>query len=290
MLRIELIVDARAALGEGPLWDVEEQRLYWIDSLGPAVHACDAAGGSRRTWPLPEPVGSLALRRRGGAVVALRSGFHFLDFDTGKVDRVIEPDPGIPRIRMNDGKVDHRGRFVAGYMDTEERDGLCGLYSLGPDLAVRKLDQGIVCSNGPCWSPDGRVFYFADTSREVIYAYDYDEATGEVSRRRVFATFEEMRGYPDGATVDAEGCLWSVEVYSGRLIRFAPDGSVDRMVGLPVGSTTSITFGGPDLDIAFITSMARPIGGVAPPEREAGGVFAVHGLGVRGLPEPRFAG
>jgi L-arabinonolactonase len=290
MLRIELIVDARAALGEGPLWDVAEQRLYWIDSLGPAVHACDAAGGSRRTWRLPEPVGSLALRRGGGAVVALKSGFHFLDFASGEVSRIREPDPGMPRIRMNDGKVDRRGRFVAGYMDVEERDALCGLYSLAPDLDVRKLDSGIICSNGPCWSPDGRVFYFADTSREVIYAYDYDEATGGVSNRRVFASFEEMRGYPDGATVDADGFLWSVEVYSGRLIRFAPDGSVDRMVGLPVGSTTSISFGGPDLDIAFITSMARPIDGKAPPEREAGGLFAVHGLGVCGLPEPRFAG
>ncbi len=135
MLKIEMIIDARAALGEGPLWDVEEQRLYWIDSLGPAVHVCDPKGGSRKTWPLPEPIGSMALRKRGGgAVLSLKSGFHFLDFKTGEVDRIVDPDPGKPRIRMNDGKVDRRGRFVAGYMDTEERDPLCGLYSLGPDL------------------------------------------------------------------------------------------------------------------------------------------------------------
>jgi L-arabinonolactonase len=290
MLRIELIVDAKAALGEGPLWDVEEQRLYWIDSLGPAVHVCDAKGGSRRTWHLQEPIGSLALRQGGGAVVSLKSGFHFLDFGTGEVSRIVEPDPGKPRIRMNDGKVDCRGRFIAGYMDTEERDPLCGLFSLGPDLKLRKLDQDIVCSNGPCWSPDARTFYFADTSRKAIYAYDYDPETGTASNRRMFASFEKSRGYPDGATVDAEGFIWSVEVYSGRLIRFAPDGSVDRMVGLPVNSTTSISFGGPDLDIAFITSMARPIAGVPPSEREAGGLFAVYGLGVRGIPEPRFAG
>lgn len=290
MLRIELIVDARAALGEGPLWDVEEQRLYWIDSLGPAVHVCDARGGSRHTWPLPEPIGSLALRKGGGAIISLKSGFHFLDLNSGEVTRIVDPDPGKPRIRMNDGKVDRQGRFIAGYMDTEERDPLCGLFSLGPDLSVQRLDDGIVCSNGPCWSPDGRTFYFADSSREVIYAYDYDGVAGQVSNRRSFASFEKLRGYPDGATVDAEGFLWSVEVYSGRLIRFAPDGSVDRMLGLPVTSTTSISFGGPDLDIAFITSMARPIAGKAPTEREAGGLFAVHGLGVRGLPEPRFAG
>ncbi|MBV8652618.1 MAG: SMP-30/gluconolactonase/LRE family protein, partial [Alphaproteobacteria bacterium] len=232
MLRIELLIDAKAALGEGPLWDVEEQRLYWIDSLGPAVHACDPRGGSRRTWTLPEPIGSLALRKEGGAVLALKSGFHFLDFETGEVTRIAEPDPGEPRIRMNDGKVDRHGRFVAGYMDTEERDPLCGLFSLAPDLGVVQLDDSIICSNGPCWSPDDRVFYFADTTRKVIYAYDYDIATGMAANRRVFASFESLRGYPDGATVDAEGFVWSAEVYSGRLIRFAPDGSIDRIVGL----------------------------------------------------------
>jgi len=291
ILRIELIVDAHASLGEGPLWDVDEQRLYWIDSLAPAVHVCDTNGGSRRTWPLPEPIGSLALRRKGdGAVLALQSGFHFLDFASGAVVRIAEPDPGKPRIRMNDGKVDRRGRFVAGYMDTHEADPLCGLFSLAPDLSVRQLDRGIICSNGPCWSLDGSTLYFADTTLKVIYAYDYDLATGAVANRRVFASFEKLRGYPDGATVDAEGFVWSVEVYSGRLIRFAPDGSVDRMVGLPVDSTTSISFGGPNLDIGFVTSMARPIGGVPPSEREAGGLFAVHGLGVRGVPEPRFDG
>jgi L-arabinonolactonase len=289
MLRIELLIDAKAALGEGPLWDVEEQRLYWIDSLAPAIHACDAAGGSRRTWSLPEPIGSLALCKSGGrAVLSLKSGFHFLDLKTGDVSPIAAPDPGKPRIRMNDGKVDRQGRFVAGYMDTEEREPLCSLFSLGPDLGMRRLDDGIICSNGPCWSPDGATFYFADTSRKVIYAYDYDGTTGRVTNRRTFASFAAQRGYPDGATVDAAGYVWSVEVYSGRLIRFAPDGSVDRMVGLPVASTTSISFGGPDLDVAFITSMARPIDGIYPVEREAGGLFAVYGLGVKGLPEPRF--
>ena len=290
MLRIELLIDAKASLGEGPLWDPVGERLYWIDSLAPAIHVCDAGGGARRTWPLPEPIGSMALRERGGAVLALKSGYHFFDFESGEATKIVEPDPGKPRLRMNDGKVDRQGRFVAGYMDVEEEAPLSSLYRLNPDLTVSKLDDGIVCSNGPCWSPDGETFYFADSFAKVIYAYDYDTSNGAVSRRRVFASFEALRGVPDGATVDAEGFVWSVEVFSGRLIRFAPDGAIDRMVGLPVSSTTSISFGGADLDIAYVTSMARPIGGVWPPEREAGGVFAVHGLGVRGLPEARFAG
>ncbi|MCE7027168.1 SMP-30/gluconolactonase/LRE family protein [Jiella avicenniae] len=290
MLRIELLTDQRDSLGEGPLWDVDEQRLYWIDSYGPAVHSCDARGGERKSWPVPEPIGSLALREKGGAIVALRSGFFTLDFATGAVERICETQPGELRPRLNDGKVDRQGRFLAGSMDFEESDPVGALFRLDPDLSVHELDRGIVCSNGPCFSPDGKTLYFADTGRRVIYAYDYDTATGAVRSRRVFASFEGMRGLPDGATVDAEGFVWSVEVYSGRLVRFDPNGVIDRIVNLPVESTTSLTFGGPDLDVVFVTSMARPYQGSYHRHREAGGLFAVIGLGVRGLPEPRFLG
>jgi len=290
MLRIEVLIDDKDSLGEGPLWDVDEQRLYWIDSYGPTVHRCDAAGGDIKHWRVPEPIGSMALRKAGGAVVSLRSGFHFLDLDSGEVTRINETQPGELRPRLNDGKVDRRGRFIAGSMDFEEREGVGKLFRLDPDLSLHTLDAGIIVSNGPCWSPDDRTFYFADTFRKVIYAYDYDIDSGNVRSRRVFTTFDNLRGFPDGATVDAEGCVWSCEVYSGRLIRFDPNGVVDRIVGLPVKSTTSLIFGGPDLDIAYVTSMARPMGNEYHREREAGCLFAVHGLGVRGLPEPRFAG
>lgn len=292
MLRVELLIDAKANLGEGPLWDVAEQRLYWIDSLGKKVHRCDAAGGDQRTWDLPEHIGSMALRESGGAILSLRDGFYSLDFENGAVEKIADPDPGNPRIRLNDGKVDRQGRFVAGYMDYEECDPLCKLFRLDRDKSVHQLDDGIICSNGPCWSGDGATFYFADSFRKTIYAYDYDTATGSVSNKRVFADFPALGllGFPDGATVDAEDCVWSAEVFRGRLVRLTPDGQLDRAVGLPVESTTSLSFGGPDLDIAYVTSMARPIDGVAPKEREAGGLFAVHGLGVRGVPEPRFGG
>jgi L-arabinonolactonase len=292
MLRIELLIDAHAELGEGPIWDLAEQRLYWIDSLRAKVHSCDVSGGDARAWSVPEHIGSLALRVGGGAVVSLRDGFYTLDFATGACRKLADPDPGKPRIRMNDGKVDRQGRFVAGYMDYEERDPICALFRLDAGGAVAKLDDGIICSNGPCWSPDGRAFYFADTGEREIWAYDYDPASGNATNRRIFASFPShgLKGLPDGATVDAEGFVWTVSVYEGKLVRFAPGGQLDRIVGLPVESTTSLSFGGPNLDIAFVTSMARTVKGARPKEREAGGLFAVTGLGVRGLPEPRFAG
>lgn len=291
MFRIELLVDGRNELGEGPLWDVDEQRLYWIDSHGGAIHRADARGQGVETWDLPEHIGSMGLRAHGGAVVSLRNGFHFFDFETGELTAVADPEPHNRRTRLNDGKVDRQGRFVAGSMDYEEREPIAGLYRLNPDRSVAQLEAGIIVSNGPCWSPDGGTFYFADSFRRCIWAYKYDTPTGNLLSRRVFANFEgHLRGYPDGATVDAEGCVWSAEVYGGRLVRFAPDGTIDRLIGMPADSITSVMFGGADLDILYVTSMARPYQGRRRQEREAGGLFAVYGLGVRGLPEMRFGG
>ncbi len=290
-MRIERLGESCDELGEGPLWDVEEQRLYWIDSHGGEIHRADARGEDHRTWALPEHIGSMCLREGGGAVVSLRNGFHFFDFGGGELTLIADPERDIRRTRMNDGKVDRQGRFLAGSMDYEEREPLAGLYRLDPDRTVTQLETGIIVSNGPCWSPDGGTFYFADSWARRIWAYKYDTATGSLLSRRVFADFEgHLRGYPDGATVDAEGYVWSAEVYGGRLVRFAPDGTIDRLLGMPVDSITSMSFGGADLDILYVTSMARPFRGQRRQEREAGGLFAVHGLGVRGLPEPRFRG
>jgi L-arabinonolactonase len=222
------------------------------------------------------------LREKGGAVVSLRDGFYTLDFANGACRKLVDPDRDKPRIRMNDGMVDRQGRFIAGCMDYQERDPICALFRLDPSGAIAKLDDGIVCSNGPCCSADGRTFYFADTYTREIWAYDYDTATGAANNRRVFSSFPTigLKGLPDGATVDADGFVWSVSVYEGKLVRFAPNGRLDR-VGLPVESMTSLNFGGANLDVAYVTSMAREVKGV---------LFAVYGLAVHGLPEPRFAG
>jgi sugar lactone lactonase YvrE len=291
-MRIEVLVDVKTLLGEGPLWDVEEQRLYWIDSFGCNVFRATADGREIRAWDVPAKIGSMALRRQGGAVLSLANGFHFLDFKTGETNLIVDPEPDKPNNRINDGKVDKQGRFVAGSMDTMEEGPNGALYRLDPDLTLHTLDTGIIVSNGPCWSPDGRTFYFTDTWTGEIWAYDYDQATGEVANRRTFVKVDTSRGgAADGSTVDAEGYLWNALVYDGRLVRYAPDGSVDRIIEMPVKKVTSVMFGGPDLDILYVTSMAKPPLPRFPGDGvQRGSLFAIYGLGVTGLPEPRFAG
>lgn len=291
-MRIEVLVDVKTTLGEGPLWDVEEQRLYWIDSFDGRVFRCAPDGSEVRSWDVPMKIGSMALRKGGGAVVSLARGFHFLDFRTGDVELIVDPEPGKEANRLNDGKVDKRGRFVAGTMDTMEDGPNGALYRLDPDLSLHKLDDRIIVSNGPCWSPDGSIFYFADSWSGEIWAYDYDLDTGNVSNRRTFTTIDTSTGgAADGATVDAEGCLWSAQVYDGKLVRYAPDGSVDRVIEMPVRKVTSVNFGGPDMDVLYVTSMAKPPLPRFPGDGVLrGSLFAVHDLGIKGVPEPRFAG
>lgn len=300
MIETRLIVDADNHLGEGPLWDVKEQRLYWIDSTAAEISSCRADGSDIRRYFVPRHIGSMALREEGGAVVALANGLHFYDFDAQTVKLIADPESDDPETRFNDGKVDRRGRFIAGTMaydfdrydaDRGQRSSRSGaLYRLDTNAQVTRLDGGISCSNGPCWSPDNRTFYFTDTYDRQMYAYDYDIETGSVENRRVFASARDMAGTFDGATVDAEGYVWSALVFGGRILRFAPDGTLDRVVPFPVRNLTSVMFGGPELDILFVTTMGRPMWGIPQKERDKGGLFAITGLGVKGLPEPRFAG
>lgn len=290
-MRIDVLVDVKTTLGEGPLWDVDEQRLYWIDSFDGRVFRCTSDGRELRAWDVPQKIGSMCLRKSGGAIVSLARGFHSLDFKTGEVQLIHDPEPDKPNNRLNDGKVDRAGRFVAGSMDTMEEGPNGALYSLASDLKVTTLDAGIIVSNGPCWNPDGRVLYFNDTWSGEIWSYDYDPDTGSVANRHTFCTRPKDGGAFDGATVDAEGCLWSAHVYVGKIVRYRPDGSVDRVIEMPVKKVTSVMFGGPDLDILFVTSMAKPPLPRFPDDGVLrGSLFAIRDLGTRGVPEPRFAG
>ena len=299
---IECVLECGNHLGEGPVWDVEEGRLYWVDGTGrrvgkPSLFRYDPRSGKVESWWLDHDVGAMALGR-DRAVLALDDGFYFFDFGTGALELIALVDAEQPRTRLNDGKCDRRGRFFAGGMDDKEELKVCGLWRLDPDLSVTKVDGGIICSNGPCWSPDDRTFYFADTFQEEIWAYDYDIETGTPSSRRLFASTKADGGVADGSTVDAEGYVWNAQLISGDLVRYAPDGTVERRISMPVKNITSVIFGGPDLDEIYVTSMARVkhpavhdlFAVEAKPQFAAGHLFRIKGLGIRGVPEPRFAG
>jgi len=290
-MKIDIVVDVKTTLGEGPLWDVDQQRLYWIDSFDGRVFRATHDGREIRAWDVPMKIGSMALRKDGnGAIVSLQRGFHTLDFATGDVELIHDPEPDLPANRLNDGKVDRRGRFFAGSMDTMEAGPSGALYRLDPDFSVTRIDGNIICSNGPCFSPDDRTFYFADTWTGEIWAYDYDIETGSASNRRTFVKVDTSHGgAADGSTVDSEGCLWNALVYDGKIVRFTPDGTVDRVIDMPVKKVTSVNFGGPNLDILYVTSMAKPPLPRFPGDGvQRGSLFAITGLGVTGIPEPRF--
>ncbi len=291
-MKIDILVDVKTTLGEGPLWDVDEQRLYWVDSADGRIFRSTADGRELRAWQVPEKIGSMALRKNGGAVVSLARGLHFLDFQSGLLDLIVDPEPNSLHNRLNDGKVDKQGRFVVGSMDTKEEGPNGALYRLDPDLSLHTLDTNIMVSNGPCWSPDGNTFYFSDTWSGDIWAYDYNQETGGISNKRTFTTLQgKVFKSSDGATVDAEGYLWNAQVYEGNLVRYAPDGSIDKVIPMPVKNVTSVMFGGPDLDILYVTSMSKPPLPRFPKDSVLGGsVFAITGLGIKGLPESRFAG
>ncbi|QQM29353.1 SMP-30/gluconolactonase/LRE family protein [Martelella lutilitoris] len=292
-MKIDILLDVKTTLGEGPVWDVKSQRLYFIDSMDGRVFRCTAEGTELRAWDVPGKIGSMALRKDGsGAIVSLDKGFHLLDFESGDCQLLHDPEPGMDTTRLNDGKCDRRGRFFAGSMDMMEEGPKGALYRVDPDFSVTKVDDGIICSNGPCFAPDDRTFYFTDTWTGEVWAYDYDIGTGAVSNRRTFTKVDTSNGgAADGATVDAEGYYWLALVYDGRICRYAPDGTLDREIEMPVKKVTSVQFGGPNLDVLYVTSMAKPPLPRFPGDGVLrGSLFAITGLGIRGLPEPRFGG
>ncbi|TNE39306.1 MAG: SMP-30/gluconolactonase/LRE family protein [Sphingomonadales bacterium] len=294
-MKIHALDAPRCLVGEGPVWDVEEQALYYVDIVGKKVHRLDHASGATRSWDVPGVIGSMALRRDGGALVALVDGFYNLDLETGEVTPLYRPEGLDPRVQFNDGKVDRRGRFVVGTTDSMAKEPLGTVYSFDADHRLTPIDRDIIISNGPCWSPDNRTFYFSDSRRFSIYAYDYDIETGQAANRRLFATTQDLGGIPDGATVDADGLMWMAICEGGKVVAFRPDGKIERIIDMPgITLTASVMFGGPDLDLLYVTSIdpvaLKALGMDKPPEELGGRTFVIEGLGARGLPEPRFAG
>ena len=287
---VTCVLDARAELGECPVWSVPEQVLYWIDIRAPAMHRLDPATGENRSWPLPSRVGSFALRETGGAVVALVDGFHLLDFDTGEV-RFLTGPAHVPGTRFNDGKVSPDGHFWAGTMDEDLLSRpIAALYRLDPHGTVHQMVEHLIVSNGLAWTADGRTMYHSDSKGPIIWAHDYDPQTASISGRRIVARPTEQQGRPDGAATDQDGFYWSAGISAGVLNRWSPDGHLVRSIPLPCSNPTAPCFGGPDMKTIFVTSLRHDLSpAVLAAKPLSGGIFAVR-VDVPGVPVSRFLG
>jgi sugar lactone lactonase YvrE len=279
----------RCKVGEGPVWDVAEQALYYIDIFEKKVFRWDPANGDRMSWDVPDMIGSMALRKGGGAIVALVTGIHALDFETGEVTPFALLDPVDPEVQLADGKVDRRGRFVFGTSHRAMQQPRGGLWSLGIDGRLTQLDNDIHLGNGPCWSPDDAVLYHADSLRHTIYAYDYDIESGAAGNRRAFFDSSAYGPIPDGATVDSDGNLWTAICEGGVVLCLSPQGKVIREVPFPTNIPASCMFMGPDLDRLFVPTIDPSFMG-RPSAADDGMNFLIDGLGVTGLAEPRYGG
>ncbi len=288
MVDIACVADTKDVLGEVPRWHPVERVLYWIDAFKPAIHRLDPATGRVESFTPPDKLGSFAPRAAGGLLLAGRGGFSYYDPASGRLDRIVDPEAGGTVNILNDGRCDRRGRFWCGSMSRTMERASGRLYRLDRgNLAA--VDDTIWVSNGLCWSPDDTLMYFADSHVKTIFVYDFDLAAGEIGPRRVFATTEGQPGVPDGASCDAEGFLW-IAMFDGALLRYAPDGRIDRTIALPVSRPTACAFGGADLATLFVTTARFRL---APEklaaETHAGGLLALD-VGVKGLPEPLYAG
>ena len=286
----ELALEHKATLGEGSIWNPALQRLHWIDIAEHRVFTYDPATGENRACDVGQMVGAVVPRARGGAMVALHSGFARLDLESGRVD-LLPPPPGHDpaTARFNDGKCDPSGRLWAGTMSLIKGQPLAKLFRLDPDGSTHVMARDIRTSNGIAWTADRRTMYYIDTPTMRVDAFDYDDRTGAISGRRPAIEIPPDIGHPDGSTLDAEGMLWIAMHGGSRVTRWDPRaGRLLETIALPVSRVTSCAFGGPDLDTLYITSARE---GLTPAqlagEPLAGGLFRVM-PGVRGVPADSY--
>ncbi|WP_205956860.1 SMP-30/gluconolactonase/LRE family protein [Pantoea stewartii] len=288
--RVKNVLPLQAELAECPLWSVQEQVLWCVDILAPAIHRFDPASGELSTFPQAEEVGCIGLREQGGIIAALRSGVWLLD-EQGKPQKKVADNPGIAgRSRFNDGRVDPWGNFWCGSLwEPQDKNGglLC---RVTPDLTLEVKARDIKISNGVAFSPDRQWMYHSDTPNEVLYRYPLD-AQGEPGQREIFRRFDARGGLPDGAAVDSEGYYWSALFDGGRVVRIDPhDGEIVDEITLPVKWPTMVTFGGSDLKTLFITSSRENLSEEDLARYpQSGDIFAVD-VDVAGMEEPRFRG
>jgi sugar lactone lactonase YvrE len=245
------VVNTEDFLGEGPVYRPAENAIYWTDIDTKRLHRWNFAAKKLDQWNLPEKIGSFGWQG-DRLLLAMETGFFYFDLQSGSLDKVFSL-PSTPGIRSNDGKSDPRGRFWVGTMHVDANDYIGAMYRFDPSGECKVMFGGIRCPNSLAWSPDGTTMYFADSFDLKIYAYPFDPETGEIGERRVFADTSHREGAPDGATVDAQGYLWSARCGGYALIRYSPDGTEDRVIQLPVKYPTSCTFGDSDR-VLYVTT------------------------------------
>jgi len=287
---VDVVSAIPCELGESALWDADAQRLYWVDITGQVVYARDWTTGTIVSLAVPEPIGSVALRAGGGLVAALRHAVAYVDVDAGRVDVVRTLETDLTGNRCNDGAVDPRGRFWFGTMDMAESAPTGTFYRFDPDTTLTAALTGIICSNGPAWSPDGRTLYHVDSTRRRITAYDFDVESGIVGPGRTFVNDETQPWFPDGVTVDADGFVWNCKWDGGRIVRYAPDGTVDRQILVPAPRPTRCAFVGADLSLLAVSSANIGLSPDQLSEAPLSGHVLLIDPGVKGLASPRFAG
>ena len=287
---VDLAVEVRAQLAEGPVWHSEKQLLYWVDIEGAALHVHDPNSPADRVYAVGCRVGAAVPRRSGGMVLATEQGFEAFDFETGTKTAIADPESHLPNNRFNDGKCDVLGRFWAGTMSMVKEKEAGSFYVLETDGRTRRLFGGVTTSNGLGWSPDGLTMYYIDTPTLQIAAFSFDAEQGTLDNRRILFTFPEGVGRPDGMTVDAEGMLWIAHWEGGRVTRWTPDGRLLTTVPVPADRVTCPTFGGKDLDTLYITTARYGLDEAALLRQPHAGSVFVFQPGIQGLPCHEFGG
>jgi len=289
---MEVLTDAGHELGECVLWCERTGRLLWTDIPAATLWSHTPSTGRLASWPMPERLCCFALTGSDDRLLlGLASGLAFFTFSTGKVTRIRDVEADTPSTRLNDGRCDRQGRFVFGMFNQDEnpKPAVGGFYRLNLDLSLELLPlPRAAIANSICFSPDGRRMYFADSQENAILYADYHPCSAEVGRVHTFVAAGAAPGEPDGATVDAEGYLWSTRWGAGQVMRFAPDGRLDRVLSLAAPQPSCPAFGGPDLSTLYVTTAHVGMTGQDRASAPLSGAVFAQSLDVRGLPEARF--
>jgi sugar lactone lactonase YvrE len=291
-LTAELVLDAEAELGEGPLWDVARQRLWWVDIEPGLLHCFDPATGDDDMYAIDQRIGTVVVRRSGGLMLAVEQGFAAYDIDSRKLTVIHDPEAHLPGNRFNDGKCDPAGRFWAGTMDMSgERRASGGLYSLDADGTVTKHVEDVQVSNGIVWTSDASTMYYIDTHTCRVDAFDYDTGSGRISNRRPVVRVPEDRGKPDGMAIDGDDNIWVAHWDGWCVAGYDPrTGETLAHIQVPAKQVTACAFGGPDLDQLYITTARTGQSDEALKDQPHAGSLFLARPGVRGVPANSYAG